>query len=100
MLEHDSRYYDIETATIKAPDGSLISYKKRRFLPDGKKMETHSEITVTEGERLDLIAAKTYGDPEQFWRICDANDAMNPFDLTRTIGAKLKIASPQMSISV
>ena len=33
------------------------------------------------GDRLDLITARTLGDPEQFWRICDANDALDPDDL-------------------
>ena len=31
--------------------------------------------------RLDTIAASTIGDAQQFWRLCDANDALNPFDL-------------------
>jgi nucleoid-associated protein YgaU len=36
---------------------------------------------VKQSDRLDLIAARTLGDPLLFWRIADANDAMNPFDL-------------------
>jgi hypothetical protein len=51
---------------------------------------------VTEGERLDLIAARFFGDPEHFWRICDANNAMNPFDLTDGIGQRLRIPVPQV----
>jgi nucleoid-associated protein YgaU len=55
------------------------------------------EVTVTEGDRLDLIAFRTLGDPEIFWRICDANDAMNPFDLVADgeIGRKLRVPIPQ-----
>jgi len=33
------------------------------------------EHAVTEGERLDHIAAKYLGDPEQFWQLCDATGA-------------------------
>jgi nucleoid-associated protein YgaU len=32
-------------------------------------------------DRLDLIAARTLGDPLLFWRIADANLALDPFDL-------------------
>ena len=28
------------------------------------------------GDRLDQIAARFLGDATQFWRVCDANDAM------------------------
>ena len=29
-----------------------------------------------DGDRLDLISYRFYRDPEQFWRICDANRAL------------------------
>ena len=96
MFEEDSRYYEIETATIAAEDGTLISYKRRRFLPNTENMDIETEVVVTEGQRLDSIAASIYGDSEQFWRICDANNAMNPFELTARIGSKLKIATPNI----
>jgi hypothetical protein len=51
--------------------------------------------TVTEGERLDNITARYLGDPEQFWRVCDANNAMRPEELTETIGRKLRITLPE-----
>jgi hypothetical protein len=53
------------------------------------------EVLVTEGDRLDLITARTLGDPEHFWRVCDANNAMNPFDLTAEIGRRLRVPIPQ-----
>jgi hypothetical protein len=34
------------------------------------------------------------GDPCFFWRLCDANNAMRPQDLTSTIGRDLKITLP------
>ena len=36
------------------------------------------EYTVVAGDRLDNLAARHLGDPEQSWRICDANGAMRP----------------------
>ena len=49
---------------------------------------------VTEGDRLDNITAAHLGDPEQFWRICDANRAMRPDELTRGLGRRLRITLP------
>jgi len=95
MFEPTSRYYAIEDASLTAPDGSVIAYKRRRFLPDGEKIPLLVEVTVTEGDRLDLITARTLGDPEQFWRVCDANNAMNPSDLTAETGRVLRVPVPQ-----
>jgi len=44
---------------------------------------------------LDNLAAKYLGDPEQFWRLCDANGAMRPDELVEVIGAVIKITLPQ-----
>jgi nucleoid-associated protein YgaU len=40
------------------------------------------EYTVAEGERLDALAARFYGEPTRYWLILDANpDTLNPFEL-------------------
>ena len=95
MFEPTSRYYALDDASLTTGDDRIIAYKRRRFLPDGKKMPLLVEVTVTEGDRLDLITARTLGDPEQFWRICDANNAMNPSDLTAETGRVLRVPVPQ-----
>jgi hypothetical protein len=95
MFEPSSRYYRIETVTYTLPDGRLVSYKRRRFVPKGDEMPLLTEVTVTQGERLDLIAARTLGDPEAFWRICDANDAIDPLELLEPLGRRLRIPLPQ-----
>jgi hypothetical protein len=94
MFTPASRYYPLETAAI-ARHGRILVYKRRRFLPQGDAMPLLAEVTVIEGDRLDLITARTLGDPEQFWRVCDANNAMSPFDLTRENGRTLRVAIPQ-----
>ena len=95
MFDFTSRYYSIETATTTAPDGRLLPYKRRRFLPPGEALALLAEAVVTQGDRLDLITARTLGDPEQFWRIADANEAMNPFGLTEEVGRRLRIPIPE-----
>ncbi len=94
MFEHTSRYYTLEDASHTTTDGRIISYKRRRFLPDGQNMPLLVEVTVTQGDRLDLITARTLGDPGQFWRICDANNTINPSDLINP-GRILRVPIPQ-----
>jgi hypothetical protein len=95
MFTHTSRYYSLETVIFTSPDGKEHPFKRRRFLPNPADMQILSEFTVTQGDRLDIITAKTLGDPEQFWRICDIDNAMNPVELTEEIGLKIKIPLPQ-----
>ena len=82
MFEPTSRYASIKNAMLTTKDGRVILYKKRRFLPRLDERVTLQQVVVNPGDRLDLIAARTFGDPEQFWRICDVNDSMYPPDLT------------------
>ena len=48
--------------------------------------------TVIEGERIDHLATRYYGDPLKFWLICDANGALFPEELMIP-GRVLKIPS-------
>lgn len=91
MFAKESRYHDIEDATLIS-NGVTISYKKRRFLPNVGHMLIFNEITISSGDRLDRIAAKLGADPEQYWRICDANNVMHPLELTNEPGTAVKIA--------
>lgn len=95
MFEPTSRYHPLETATYAHPDGRVLRYQRRRFLPQNHDAEVLALVTVTESDRLDLITARTIGDPQQFWRVCDANDVMNPVELTEDVGRVLRISMPQ-----
>jgi hypothetical protein len=90
-----SRYHIIATAETSAPDGRKIVYLRRRFLPAVGRFALLQEHTVMEGERPDLIAATYLGDPEQFWRLCDANSVMQPEELTEEVGRRLRITLPE-----
>ena len=95
MFEETSRYYSLETTTYQTPDVRLIAYKSQRFLPQGEKLPLLVRVPVNEGDRLDLMAARTIGDAKQFWRICDANNTMNPFVLAAEVGRTLRVPVPQ-----
>ena len=90
-----SRYYGIETTTLETPEGKLVVYLRRRFVPSPERFALLYEHVVTQGERLDNITAQYLGDPEQFWRVCDANGAIRPDELTETIGRRLRITLPE-----
>ncbi|MFC8681521.1 LysM domain-containing protein [Microbacterium ureisolvens] len=88
MFDHTSRYHGLEVATLDLPDGRTVSYVRRRFLPQGASLPLLAEVTVAQGERIDLVAHRTLGDPLAYWRICDANDAMDPQALARDAGER------------
>jgi hypothetical protein len=95
LFPSTSRYHNIETATVETADGKEIVYLKRRFVPGPDRFTLLQEHAVVEGDRLDNITARYLNDPLQFWRICDANNAMNPPDLTAEIGRRLRITLPE-----
>jgi hypothetical protein len=90
-----SRYADIDTALMQTADGQTVIYLCRRILPSPAKFALLQEHVVTQGERLDNITARYLGDPEQYWRLCDANTAVRPDELTETIGRRLRITLPE-----
>jgi|SRR5215471_12793272 len=91
LFPPSSRYYGISTATITGPDGEVEIYLKRRFLPAIDGSVSLQQHLVTEGERLDHIAFSFLADPEQFWRIADANTEMNASMLAAEPGRVLRI---------
>lgn len=90
-----SRYATIETTKLVRPDGSEVPYLKRRFVPDPSRFETLHEHPVAQGERLDNLTAAYIEDPELYWRICDANRAIRPTELTDELGGKIRITLPE-----
>lgn len=90
-----SRYALTPAISLVRADGSMVTYLRRRFVPAPENLALLQWHQVVQGERLDNIAAKYLGDPEQFWRLCDANRALRPQELTETIGKKLRITLPE-----
>ena len=89
-----SRYHDIDVVTLEQADGHTVAYLRRRFVPSPDAFALLREHVVRDGERLDQIAALYLGDPEQFWRIADANGAIAPEALTDVAGERLRITLP------
>jgi hypothetical protein len=89
----NSRYRGIDTATLPTASRTIV-YVRRRFVPLPEQLTPIQQHTVRQGERLDNLAAQFLGDPELFWRLCDANGAMRPEEL-ETPGLTIRIALPE-----
>ncbi|MCR0982755.1 hypothetical protein [Roseomonas populi] len=93
MFDPASRYAALPTAVHTMPDGRAVTYALRRILPDPASLPLLARVNPAEGERLDILAARTLGDPLLYWRICDANAAMDPAALP-VAGQPLAIPLP------
>ena len=41
------------------------------------------------------MAARRLGDPEQLWRLADADRALDPHELTEEVGRRLRVPLPE-----
>ncbi len=87
----NSRYVNTPVATYTRPDGIELRYLRRRF-PPAPLARPIGSYSVTQGDRIDRIAAATLGDPALWWRLADTNLALDPDDLTASVGRRLRIA--------
>ena len=90
-----SRYYGLATVQLETDNGEPLRYLRRRMVPPPERFALLQEHAVTEGERLDNLTNQYLGDPEQFWRLCDANGVLTPAELTSTIGRRIRITLPE-----
>lgn len=95
MFIPTSRYYSIERATLETAQGETVVFVRRRFVPPASRFAPLHEHAVSQGERLDHIAAAHLGNAEMFWRLCDANGAMRPDELIESPGRRLRITLPE-----
>ncbi len=88
MFAPGSRYEQVAEAGYVDRQGRQLPYKLLRpFPPEASTRQFHD---VADHERLDLIAYRFYGDPEQFWRLCDGNRTLRPEEL-EVAGRRIRI---------
>jgi hypothetical protein len=95
VLGIDSRYAAVAVATSTTEDGRTVAYLRRRFLAPLERFALLHEHIVRDGDRPDLLAHHYLGDPEQFWRIADANAVFAPNELTDEPGRRVRITLPE-----
>lgn len=90
-----SRYFGMETRRMTLSDGREVVYLSRRFVPPPENFATLGSRVVVGGDRPDLLAFEVIGDPEQFWKIADANALLHPDELTEVPGHVIRITLPE-----
>jgi len=86
MIGKDSRY----ASCVLYRDGDGESLGTRQRIDATPRYDDRFH-TVTDGERLDIIAHRYLGDAKLWWIICDYNDLFFPLDLEP--GTVLRIPS-------
>lgn len=73
-----------------------VRYLVRRFPPDPAGQATLAVHLVVPGDRLDLLSHRYTGDALGFWRVCDANDALDPDALVdaEAVGTEVVVPLP------
>lgn len=96
MFGKSSAYTNAKTLVYLTSDGRRIEYVQPRVLPDPRGLPLRGYVQVQDAtvHRLDLVASQALGNPLLAWRIADANDAMDPFELVTHVGRSLRIPNP------
>jgi hypothetical protein len=97
VFDELSRYLGLPILTFIDGSGREHAYVDRRIVPLPEAMAEAGQVEVHERDRLDNIAAAQFGDPRWWWRIADANRALDPVELTGPgyLGRRLRITLPQ-----
>jgi hypothetical protein len=78
MIDKSSRYAGTGTSVAEDASGELVEALELRTIPPTRGVFFH---TPRQGERLDHLATRYYRGPKRFWKICDASDELDPFDV-------------------
>ena len=77
-MDKKSRYAATPTVVWPHPSGEEYELRELRAIPEPTSVFS---ATPVEGDRLDLFAYRFYRDPLLFWRIADASDHLDPFEI-------------------
>ena len=78
MIDKKSRYRKTPIVEAPRPGGGQVRLLELREVP---ATTGALEVIAASGERLDHLAHRYYRDPRRFWRICDASEELDPFDV-------------------
>lgn len=78
------RIYESEEADLSADPVRTDRVIARRYTT-WREIETGSSLTTEQGETVERIANRVFGDPERWWLLCDFNEAavFDPFELPK-----------------
>jgi len=78
-VKPDSRFAQLPVIQVTAPDGSTRQVIALRLA--SPPVGATTVYRLTQGEAIDLLARRFYGDEGLWWRILDANPVLYPLDL-------------------
>jgi hypothetical protein len=93
----NSRYYGAAIEELILPGGAgnatgtPVKFLARRIIPQPSIYPVTATYVIADGDRLDNLAQKFFGDPSLYWMICDANGTMDPDQLTAQPGQTILI---------
>ena len=94
MFDSKSRYHHLKDRVHVSSSGTTVMYKSRRLVALEHPLNSPFEVETRAGERPDLLAHRILGDPELYWRLCDANAVVEPNELTAVPGRRIKAPVP------
>src|SRR2546423_13757501 len=89
----DSRFMGLPVLRVLAPDGvvrQVIALRLRRPPVTGDE----APYQVKDGEPIDLLAQRFYGEGGLWWRILDANPLVYPLDISSDQTLKVPARGP------
>lgn len=90
-VKPDSRHANLPIKQTVGPDGTLRSTITLR-LGQAEPTEPLTQHRLVQGETLDQLAFRYFGDERLWWRILDANPLVYPLDIP--VGQILTIPAP------
>ena len=90
----NSRYYAVPLRKRVSADGTAETFVGRRIIPAIERYRVLDRHRTMGDDRIDNVAAASFGDPELYWRICDANGDAEPAEATKPVGRLLDIPLP------
>ena len=90
-VKPDSRHANLPIKQTVGPDGTLRSTVALR-LGQAEPATSLTQHQLVQGETLDQLALRYFGDERLWWRILDANPLVYPFDIP--VGQILTIPAP------
>jgi len=93
-MSDPSRYAACALLTTTRGDGRSIGYLAPRIAPRVADMSIAGHIDRRPSDRVDRLAARALSDPRLFWRVCDANGALDPLEFGSAGAGRVAVPQP------
>lgn len=98
MFDPQSRYAKVPTASlaVTGADGKTrtVTYVRRRPMPVPHQGIVAATHFIVSGDRPDRLAGRYLADPQQYWRLCDAEGVIQADEIAQPLGHRLDIRLP------